>query len=258
MDGVTMGGGVGLSIHGSHRIATDRTVWAMPETAIGLFPDVGTSYALPRLGGEIGTYLGLTGARIGQGDLKALGIATDIAPGHAIAGLLEDLIRSVDAARPEDGIASAVRRHAIDGGEAALLRHRALIDRCFAFDAVEDILTALRRDGSVFAVETLSSLETMSPTSLKVTLAELRRGRGLDFESCLRMEYRLSQSILGGHDFYEGVRAQLVDKDKRPRWRPAVLTSIDDGLVDPHFRVPASGDLTFGEPPAHPRHEIQD
>jgi enoyl-CoA hydratase len=238
MDGITMGGGVGLSIHGSHRVATETSLWAMPETAIGLFPDVGTSYALPRLPGEFGTYLALTGARLGPADLKALGIATAIAPGMALPNLIQALIDGLDATtqNPGETVSAIIDRHAINGETAALIHHRATIDRCFKFDAVETIMDALRAEPGDFAAETRAILSAMSPTSLKVTLREMRRGRDLDFDACLRMEYALARSMLEGHDFYEGVRAQLVDKDKKPFWRPASLDLVDEDMVDGYFR----------------------
>jgi enoyl-CoA hydratase len=244
MEGITMGGGVGLSIHGSHRIATEQTIWAMPETAIGLFPDVGTSYVLPRLQGEIGTYLALTGARIGAGDMVALGIASDMVPSAAVTALTDDMIQSLGPDRARENIADAIKRHA-NAADPELPRHRALINRCFGFDTVERILEALEQEDDAFAAATAAILETLSPTSLKLTLKEMRHGRQLDFESCLRMEYRLTQSILDGHDFHEGVRAQLVDKDKRPRWYPATLDAIDQRAVETYFLQPGDGDLTF-------------
>ena len=240
IDGITMGGGVGLSVHGAYRIATERTLLAMPETGIGLFPDVGTSYVLPRLAGEIGTYLALTGARVKAADALALGLATHVVPHDRIdeltAALFANGRRSID---------EIIADFARDPGVPELLAHRAVIDTCFASDRAEDILTALDAISEPFAAEAAATIRAMSPTSIKLTLKEMRRGRTLNFDSCMRMEYRLSQSVLAGRDFYEGVRAQLVDKDRMPKWYPASLDAVDDNAVDSLFVTPRQGDLTF-------------
>jgi len=240
IDGITMGGGVGLSVHGGYRIATERTLIAMPETGIGLFPDVGTSYVLPRLPGEIGTYLALTGARVKTADALALGLATHVVPHEYIADLTAALITN-----SERSVDDLVADYSIDSGTPELLTHRAVIDACFGFDRAEDILSALDEDGGPFAAEAAATIRAMSPTSVKLSLKEMRRGRTLDFDSCLRMEYRLGQSVLAGHDFYEGVRAQLVDKDRNPKWYPASLDAVDDSAIDSLFVTPLRGDLSF-------------
>jgi enoyl-CoA hydratase len=241
IDGITMGGGIGVSVHGSHRIATERTLAAMPETGIGLFPDVGTSYVLPRLTGRMGTYLALTGARLKAADLIALGIATHHVSSDRLGMLVDDLI-AADWSKGADAVLS---RYTSDPGVAELTLHQATIDRCFAADQVEAILDALDADGGEFAKATAATVRTMSPTSLKIALEEMRRGAKLDFDACLVMEYRLTQSILEGHDFYEGIRAQLIDKDRNPKWRPAALAAVDDSTISDYFKTPAHGDLTF-------------
>jgi enoyl-CoA hydratase len=213
---------------------------AMPETGIGLFPDVGTSHVLPRLAGEIGTYLALSGGRIAAADTFRLGLATHVVAHERIDDLLAEL-----TAQPPQAIDTIIGRYSIDAGEPELLRQRDVIDRCFRHDRVEDILAALDADGGPFAVQAAATIRTMSPTSLKLTLKEMRRGRTLDFDGCLRMEYRLSQSVLAGRDFYEGVRAQLVDKDRTPKWYPATLDAVDDSAIDSLFVTPLHGDLTF-------------
>ena len=245
IDGITMGGGVGLSVHGRYRVATERTLIAMPETAIGLFPDVGASYILPRLAGEIGTYLALTGGRIKAADALALGIATHSIASTSIPDLIAALVVSVSHANVVPAIEDVLARYAGAAGETELMKQRPTIDRCFGFDQVEGILAALNDDGGLFAAETAATLRTMSPTSLKLTMKEMRLGRALDLESCLRMEYRLTQSVAAGRDFYEGVRAVLVDKDNAAKWHPANLDAVDDSLVDSHFLVPSRGDLDF-------------
>jgi enoyl-CoA hydratase len=245
IDGITMGGGVGLSVHGAYRVATERTMLAMPETGIGLFPDVGASYALPRLPGEMGTFLALTGTRIKAPDLVALGVATHHVPSGRLSALVDDLVRA-NWSSDGNGIAdAAIRAHATDPGRAELPPYRAVIDRCFAPDRVVDILAALDADGGAFAAQAATTIRTMSPTSLKISLAEMRRGRALDFDGCMVMEYRLTQSILAGHDFYEGIRAALVDKDRNPKWNPATLDGVDEATLDRYFAPPPHGDLTF-------------
>ena len=244
IDRITMGGGVGLSVHGSHRIATERTVLAMPETGIGLFPDVGASYALPRLPGEIGTYLALTGARVKGGDVLKVGFATDLVAGDRLDALLADLIALSSG---DIAVDSILQIYAVPAGEGEVLPHRAVIDLCFAHDSVEAILAALDADGGTFAAGAAAAIRTMSPTSLKATLAEMRRGRTLSFDDCMIMEYRLTQSILAGHDFYEGIRAVLVDKDRNPKWNPATLAAVDETAIEGLFTAPAHGDLMFDD-----------
>jgi enoyl-CoA hydratase len=245
IDGITMGGGIGLSVHGSHRVATERTLAAMPETGIGLFPDVGASYVLPRMPGRMGTYLALTGARIKAPDLIALGAATHHVSSARIAELLGDLTAADWSVGPSATADAILARHATDPGAAELPRHRAAIDRGFAAERVEEILDALDAEGSDFASGAAATIRTMSPTSLKLTLKEMRRGKSLDFDACMVMEYRLTQSVLAGHDFYEGIRAQLVDKDRNPKWDPPTLAGVDEAAIDAYFLPPPHGDLTF-------------
>jgi enoyl-CoA hydratase len=238
IDGITMGGGVGISVHGRYRLATATSLLAMPETQIGLFPDVGTSYVLSRLPGGVGTWAALTGARLKAADCLMLGIATHVVDHDRLDDLVAQLAAGGD-------IEKAIARYAADAGAAELPTNRAVIDRCFAYDRMEDIMAALAADGSAFAAETAATLRTMSPTSLKLTLKLIRKAGTLDLDDCFRMDYRLSQSVLAGHDFYEGVRAQLVDKDKQPKWYPASLDAVDDTAIDSLFVPPLHGDLTF-------------
>jgi enoyl-CoA hydratase len=247
IDGITMGGGVGLSVHGSHRVATERTLLAMPETAIGLFPDVGASYVLPRLPGNSGMNIALAGARVTATDLIDLGIATHFVPSRRLDALIDDLVAGVWQDDAGGAIGRILAAHSADPGRKGPPEQRATVDRCFAHDRIEDILVALDGDGSAFATAARAALRAVSPTSLKLTLQEMRRGRMLGFDDCLRMEYRLTQSVLAGHDFYEGIRAQLIDKDRAPVWAPASLSEVDDGAIDAFFQPPAHGDLTFDD-----------
>lgn len=239
LDGVTMGGGVGISIHGSHRIATERTLFAMPETGIGLFPDVGTTHFLPRIRGGLGLYLGLTGARLHAADALFCGIATHYVPAARLGDLVPALARGSD-------IGAVLGEFAADPGQAALSAQRSSIDRCFVQDTLEAVLDALAQEPGDWAAKTLEGLKTRcSPTSLKLTFEALRRGAKLDFDAAMIMEYRLSQACMAGHDFYEGIRALLIDKDNAPKWDPATLAGVTQELVDAHFEAPPGGDLRF-------------
>lgn len=245
VDGVSMGGGVGVSEHGRHRIVTERLIFAMPETGIGLFPDVGGSWFLPRLPGEIGVYLGLVGSRIGAADACAVGLADAFVPSEALPALKDALAGARWDGASGDVVASVVAEFSAHPGEPALAPHRALIDRCFAYDTVEEILAALTVERDPFAAEIASELGGKSPTSLKVTLEQIRRGAALGFEDCMIMEYRMSQACMAGHDFHEGVRALLIDKDKRPNWRPPLLSEVSREMVEAHFAPLGPGDLVF-------------
>ena len=238
IDGMTMGGGVGVSIHGRFRVATERTLFAMPETAIGMIPDVGGTHALPRLPGEIGTWLALTGARLKAADCLYAGIATHVVP-VARLDVLRDLLASGD--EPVEAVLAALDT---DPGEAPLAALRDAIDFHFAHDSVEAIVASLR-DGDDWAQAQATTMVAMSPTALKLTLRLLREGSGETIESALRNEYRVVAHLRHGHDFFEGVRAALIDKDKAPKWSPATLAEIDAAAIDQYFVEPASGDLTF-------------
>lgn len=238
IDGITMGGGVGVSVPGRYRIVTERTLLAMPETGIGLFPDVGASYYLSHLPGELGTYLGLTGARIKAADVLYTGLGTHFVPSAKVS----ELVAALEDAPAED----VVNRFAARFDEPAPLASvRDRIDRCFTGETVEEILEALQRDGSSWAEETRATILQKSPISLKVTLRELRTARTLGFEDCMRLEYRLVQHFMADHDFFEGVRAVLIDKDNKPNWRPASLAEVTPAMVEAYFGPVEPGDLTF-------------
>lgn len=236
VDGISMGGGLGLSIHGSHRVVTERLVFSMPETAIGLFPDVGGGWFLPRFPGEVGTYLALTGARGTAADAMWCGYGTH----HVEHSRLDALQEALTAADWNIGALHAVATQVLasfssDAGSAPLRAHQEAIDRCFAADRVEDILAALAAEGTEWAESTRATLARMSPTSLKVTLRQLRRCRSLPYEQVVPIEYRLSQSLTAHPDFREGIRAVLVDKDQRPRWQPPTLAEVSDEAIEACF-----------------------
>ena len=236
IEGVVMGGGVGISLHGAHRVACESYVFAMPEVGIGLFPDVGMTYALPRLPGRIGTYLALTGSRVGPGDALAIGLATAYAPAQSFDAILDRLA--------EGGvIAEALDTGAPRSPTGPLAAERSLIDAAFAADEVADILGRLdvaASAGSTFAAETAALMRTRCPTSLCIAREQIRRGPDLDFAQAVLTEYRLVTRLMRGHDFFEGVRAVLIDKDGRPDWRPATLEAVDRDAVLAAFG-PAEG-----------------
>ncbi|WP_295171979.1 enoyl-CoA hydratase/isomerase family protein [uncultured Brevundimonas sp.] len=230
VDGIVMGGGVGISEPADVRVATERTTYAMPETGIGLFPDVGGGWFLPRLPGQTGVWLALTGARLKAADTVALGIHTHFVPADRVDALKADLMRE-----PADP-SSVVARHAGDAGLAPLSVHREAIDRLFAFETVEEIFQALEADGSDWALTQLETLKTKSPQSLKVSLRQVRTGATLNsFADNLAMEYALGGRVVRTHDFQEGVRAVIVDKDNAPKWSPADLSGVTDETLDALF-----------------------
>jgi len=226
--GIVMGGGVGVSVHGSHRVAEETTLFAMPETGIGLFPDVGGSYFLPRCPGETGMYLALTGARLKTPDTLTAGIATHFVP-RAKWDLV--LARLAEGQAPDQALAGLAE--SVPGG--FLAEHRDAIDRCFAKDSVEAILEALDAEHTDWARDTAKTIRTKSPTSLKVAFRQIREGAKLEFDDCMRMEYRMVNRIVAGHDFYEGVRATIVDKDGAPKWSPPSLSGVSTADVDAYF-----------------------
>jgi enoyl-CoA hydratase len=230
MDGIVMGGGVGISDPAKVRIATERTTYAMPETGIGLFPDVGGGWFLPRLPGQTGIWLALTGARLKAADCLALGLATHFVESGRIEALKAAILDDAEA------VFGAPELFASDPGPAPLTAHREAIDRLFAFDTVEKIFAALEADGSEWAQSQLAILKTKSPQSLKVSLRQMRTGAKLEsFAENMAMEYALGGRVVRTHDFQEGVRAVIVDKDNAPRWAPAELAGVSDAFLDSLF-----------------------
>ncbi len=234
IDGIVMGGGVGISVHGSHRVAGDKFAFAMPEVGIGFFPDVGATWFLPRLPGRLGTYCALTGERLDGADAVVAGIATHRVPSAQFPNLIESLC---DADPVEESLAACAQSPA--RGAAAARRNA--ITAWFEADQVEEILGALDAEGAMqgpnaaFAAETAALMRTKSPTSLKLALAQMRRGATLDFAECMRTEFRIVSRVVRGHDFYEGVRAVIIDKDQAPQWQPASLAAVDPAEVERHF-----------------------
>ena len=242
IDGITMGGGAGISVNGGYRIATERTLFAMPETGIGLFPDVGATHFLNRCPGQIGRYLGLTGARLHAADTLYCGFATHIVPHERIAELVAALDGTIwVAGRERRQVDGLLARFAPNPDPAPLAALQLAIDRCFSGGTVEEILDVLVAEAAAggvhagWAAETRAGLLTKSPTSLKITWRQLTIGRAYDLDAALALEYRLTQHVMTGHDFYEGVRAMLIDRDRKPQWRPTTLAEVTDGMVDSYF-----------------------
>ncbi len=226
IDGICMGGGVGVSVHGSHRVATEHAVFAMPETTIGLFPDVGSSFVLSRMRGAMGEWLGLTGARLRGAEAVEAGFATHFVPRDALPALREALLA-------EDVGAVEKAAQPVPPGPIAALQ--ATVDRCFGAGSVPAIVAALEREGTEWAREQLATLRRVSPTSLFVTHEMLRRARGLDLAGCLAMDSALARSVTPYPDFAEGVRALLVDKDNAPRWTPPRIEDVSPAAIEAMF-----------------------
>uniref|UniRef100_A0AAY4EIG4 3-hydroxyisobutyryl-CoA hydrolase n=1 Tax=Denticeps clupeoides TaxID=299321 RepID=A0AAY4EIG4_9TELE len=244
--GITMGGGVGLSVHGQFRVATEKTLFAMPETAIGLFPDVGGGYFLPRLKGKLGLFLALTGFRLKGRDVLRAGVATHFVESEKISALEKDL---VDLRSPSvDDVAKVLDAYqgqsTLDAEKPFVLQqHMKDIDRLFEATSVEGIMNNLKTDGSPFAQKQAEMLSKMSPTSLKLTLKQMQAGATMSLQEVFVMEYRLSQACMNGHDFYEGVRAVLIDKDQNPKWKPSTLEEVTEKSVEKSFQSLGEHDL---------------
>lgn len=246
IDGITMGGGVGVSVHGQFRVATEKSLFAMPETGIGLFPDVGGGYFLPRLQGKLGYFLGLTGFRLKGRDVYGAGIATHFVDSEKLGMLEEDLLalKSPSKEHITEVLGTYHTESKIDRDKPFILaEHMDKINRCFSAKTVEEIIENLQQDGSPFALEQLQVIKKMSPTSLKITLRQLTEGASKTLQEVLTMEYRLSQRCMGYHDFHEGIRAVLIDKDQSPMWKPAALKEVTDEELDNYFKPLGSNDL---------------
>lgn len=230
MDGVVMGGGVGISMPAHYRIATERTTFAMPETGIGLFPDVGGGWYLPRLPGKAGLWLALTGARIKGADCLRLGIATHFVEFGAVEGLKKAIV--ADPRRIDD----ILKKYRADAGKAPLVSIEQDLNRLFVGDSVEQIFEFLEADSSDWGKAQLAVMKTKSPQTLKVAFRQLETGAALaDFADNMAMEYRIGARVVQRHDFIEGVRAVIIDKDNAPRWDPVTLEGVGDALLDEIF-----------------------
>lgn len=248
INGITMGGGVGLSVHGHFRVATECTVFAMPETAIGLFPDVGGGYMLPRMKGKLGLYLALTGHRLKGYDIKHAGVATHFVTSEKLTDLESALLNLPD---PQMNTVQNVLDNYDEmcsdeeQKEFVLEKYIHQINSCFDKPTIEEILQALKDDGSNWAMKQVETLHKMSPTSLKITLRQLQEGQHLSLSDCLKMEYRLTQRCMEDNDFYEGIRAVLVDKDNNPKWKPGSLADVSNNKVNSYFKTLGDRELVL-------------
>ncbi|WP_435598862.1 enoyl-CoA hydratase/isomerase family protein [Streptomyces anulatus] len=248
MDGIVMGGGVGVSAHGTVRIVTERSRVAMPETGIGFVPDVGGTYLLALAPGELGTHLALTGAPVGAADALLCGLADHFVPSERLDRLVEDLART--------SVHDALAEHVGQAPPGELAARREWIDHCYAAGTVEEIVDRLVASGVPAVEEAATTLSAKSPTALKVTLTSLRRARGLGpLERVLEQEYRVSCAALTSPDLVEGIRAQVIDKDRAPRWSPAHLSGVTDEDVARCF-TPLGADRELRLPSPDPLQEV--
>lgn len=248
LDGITMGGGVGISVHGSHRVATEKFLFAMPETGIGFFPDVGGSYFLPRCLDNTGIYCGLTGARLKAADALHIGMVNHVMPSAKIEETISKLAATEFTENAHQSVTDILQIFCDTPTTAPIEEHLHCIAKCFEGKTVEEIIIKLEEQNTNWCNDLVKTLLTKSPMSLKITLEQLHRGRHLDFAACMQMEYALVQHFLTGHDFYEGVRALIVDKDQNPQWQPDKLDKISVEEVKKYFAasptlLPLSDDL---------------
>ncbi len=236
MDGITMGGGVGISQPAKYRVATENTKLAMPETGIGLFPDVGGGWYLSRLAGRTGQYLALTGHRLDGAECLALGLAS-----HYLHSEVLEEAKTRIVADPQT-IEAVLDDLSSPSPDARILAHRGAIDRLFASDKLEDVLAALEADDGEWAAQQLATLHTKSPQTMKVSLKLLLDGKTMPtFEDEMRQEFAVGSHVVQRHDFIEGVRAVIIDKDNAPKWNPATAEEVTDHLIDQIF-APLSAD----------------
>ncbi len=244
IDGIVMGGGVGISVHGDFRVAGDATLFAMPETGIGLFPDVGGGHFMPRLHDGLGLYYALTGARAKAADCMAAGVATHYTPAEKYEDLEAALLSRSLSHRPHADIETVLDVYAGDPGHAGVNDLRADIARLFqSRESLAVLIAALDGNKSEFASETRKTLARMSPASLRLTFEQMTRGHSLDFDDVMRMEFRIVRRVMDGHDFFEGVRAQILDKDRNPKWSPATLAEVNDADIARYFETLGEAEL---------------
>jgi enoyl-CoA hydratase/carnithine racemase len=253
MDGITMGGGCGISVNGKFRLATENTVVAMPETAIGFFPDVGGGHFLPRLhykgfphdGEAVGRFLGLTGFRLKGADVYHVGLATHFTSASNVSGLVRALQAAGESGKLDERTAAGMLEDLTAKatlGSCSLTPHLGVIRSAFSAPTLQDCFQQLQKvaDGSdtaaaAFASQQLATLRRVSPTALRVTFAHLQRGRSQPLSGVLSEEYRMTQKFMAGHDFYEGVGAVLVRKDNKPHWKPSKIEEVSDEEVNSYF-----------------------
>ena len=245
MDGLVMGGGIGLAAHSSHRVVTEKSKVAMPEVSLGFFPDVGGTWLLSRSPGEVGTYLGLTGQIANGSDAIYAGLA-DVQIASSDWPALRQALTELPPGSDGAATIALIKRFAVAGEPGPIAKQRALIDRTFAYDNVEEIVAALEQDGSDFASATLATIREKSPRGLKVTLKLLRLARSSNsLEECLVREYRAALEVFASADFVEGVRATIIDRDRNPKWSPATIEDVTPEIVARYLAPHPEGDLKF-------------
>lgn len=251
MHGITMGGGAGVSVHGSHRVGSENLIFAMPETGIGFFPDVGGSYFLPRCTGKTGYYMALSGARLHIADALYAGVVDHLVPKEDFEALITSLVdtRFSDNSNMQvsDLISSfSMEVDGMDIYKPHLLEHRTEINQIFSLNTIEDIMESLNKTENDWCQVVLANLLEKSPTSLKVTLKELQLGSQMDFDDCLQLEFRIAMRFLNHHDFYEGIRSSVIDKDRTPAWRPNTLEALPKESIQEFFE-PLPEELNFAD-----------
>jgi enoyl-CoA hydratase len=245
MDGIVMGGGVGLSAHGSHRVVTEKTKLAMPEVGLGFFPDVGGTWLLSRSPGEVGTYFGLTGQTMNGPDAIYAKFADAVVPSGKLPALRETLV-NLRAGVSSAEVTAAIGRFSTGDTAGPVAAIQSQIDRWFAHDRMGDIVADLQRDGSELAQSTLKILNEKSPRGMVVALKLLRLARqSSSLEECLVREYRAALEVFASDDFREGVRAAVIDKDRNPRWSPACIEDVTSEMVAPYFSEIGADELVF-------------
>lgn len=243
MDGLVMGGGIGLAGHAGHRVVTDRTRLAMPEVGLGFFPDVGGTWILSRAPGEVGTYYGLTGNMMNGAEAVYTGFADHLIRAGDWASLRATLTQLPVRAGAADVI-RVIEQTSVKGEAVAIAAQRDLIDRAFGHDSVEEIVSALQDDGSEFARKTLAAINEKSPRGLKLTLKMLRLGRSSSsLKECLVREYRAALGVYASADFVEGIRAAIIDKDRNPKWSPPRIEDVTPRMVESYLEPRGQGEL---------------
>lgn len=236
MDGITMGGGAGISLHGSHTVASQQFCFAMPETTIGFYPDVGVSYLLSRCPGFWGLYLGLTGNRIGAGDAKALGLIDHMIDSQHFTDILSELIHADLSKNAHLHVTQILEKYQMSMPHPFIDELQFLVEQCFKFSTIEDILLSLQQQSSEISQITYQLLTEKAPLSLKVTCKQLQKAKTMSLSECLAMDRCLTHHFMHDSNFSEGVRALLIDKDKKPVWVPATLADVSEGCVADYFK----------------------
>lgn len=235
MDGLTMGGGVGVSLHGSHPVASLSFSFAMPETSIGFFPDIGSSYLLSRCKGAMGRYLGLTGNRLNAEEAYALRLVSHVIQAALFPNVIEALLMMDLSQQAHQGVSECLEQFAEKINQDCVMALQSKVDDCFDYDDIVFIMDKIQQNDDEWHHSVLSLLKQKSPMSLCVTLMQLLKAAKMSFDECMQMDYQLVKYFMHSHDFYEGVRALLIDKDKNPQWQPAEFEGVNSHVVERYF-----------------------